>query len=43
VLSASLALPDIGLTTLSEVASGSYEIARTTALPTLVDADTGFG
>jgi methylisocitrate lyase len=43
VLSASLALPDIGLTTLSEVASRSYEMARTTALPTLVDADTGFG
>ena len=43
VLSASLALPDIGLTTLSEVASRSYEIARTTGLPTLVDADTGFG
>jgi methylisocitrate lyase len=42
-LSASLALPDIGLTTLPEVASRSYEIARTTALPTLVDADTGFG
>src|SRR5471030_753073 len=42
-LSASLGLPDIGLTTLSEVASRSYEIARTTALPTLVDADTGFG
>jgi methylisocitrate lyase len=43
VLSASLALPDVGLTTLSEVASRSYEIARTTGLPTLVDADTGFG
>jgi len=43
VLSASLALPDIGLTTLPEVASRSYEIARTTGLPTLVDADTGFG
>jgi methylisocitrate lyase len=43
VLSASLALPDVGLTTLSEVASRSHEIARTTRLPTLVDADTGFG
>jgi methylisocitrate lyase len=42
-LSASLALPDIGLTTLPEVAARSYEIARTTGLPTLVDADTGFG
>lgn len=43
VLSASLALPDIGLTTLSEVTSRGQEIARVTALPTLVDADTGFG
>jgi methylisocitrate lyase len=43
VLSASLGLPDIGLTTLSEVAMRSHEIARTTSLPTLVDADTGFG
>lgn len=43
VLSASLALPDIGLTTLSEVVARGQEIARVTALPTLVDADTGFG
>jgi methylisocitrate lyase len=43
VLSASLGLPDIGLTTLSEVAAASHEIARASALPTLVDADTGFG
>ena len=43
VLSASLGLPDVGLTTLSEVAGRSHEIARATSLPTLVDADTGFG
>jgi methylisocitrate lyase len=43
VLSASIGLPDIGLTTLSEVAGRSHEIARMTTLPTLVDADTGFG
>lgn len=43
VLSASLALPDIGLTTLSEVAARGREIARVTDLPTLLDADTGFG
>jgi methylisocitrate lyase len=43
VLSASLGLPDIGLTTLSEVSARGYEIARMTALPTLIDADTGFG
>lgn len=42
-LSASMGLPDVGLTTLSEVAARSHEIARVTALPTLVDADTGFG
>jgi methylisocitrate lyase len=43
VLSASLGLPDVGLTTLSEVAARSHEVARSTELPTLVDADTGFG
>ncbi|MCM3660259.1 methylisocitrate lyase [Georgenia satyanarayanai] len=43
VLSADLALPDIGLTTLSEVATRSGQIARVTELPALVDADTGFG
>ena len=42
-LSADLALPDIGLTTLDEVAGRSGQIAAATALPTLVDADTGFG
>jgi methylisocitrate lyase len=43
VLSADLGLPDIGLTTLSEVAGRSAQIARMTDLPALVDADTGFG
>ena len=43
VLAADLGLPDIGLTTLSEVAARSAQIARVTDLPTLVDADTGFG
>ncbi|MFK0251716.1 methylisocitrate lyase [Amycolatopsis azurea] len=43
VLSADLGLPDIGLTTLTEVAGRSQQIARVTALPALVDADTGFG
>ncbi len=43
VISATLGLPDIGLTTLTEVAGRAHEIARTTSLPTLVDADTGFG
>jgi len=43
VLSADLGLPDIGLTTLTEVASRGAQIARTTDLPALIDADTGFG
>ena len=43
VLSADLGLPDIGLTTLTEVAARGGAIARATDLPTLVDADTGFG
>ncbi|MGI8392877.1 methylisocitrate lyase [Leucobacter sp. W1038] len=43
VLSADLGLPDIGLTTLTEVAGRGAQIARVTELPTLIDADTGFG
>ncbi|MEJ6550779.1 methylisocitrate lyase [Corynebacterium sp. USCH3] len=43
VVAADLALPDIGLTTLTEVAGRSAQIARATDLPVLVDADTGFG
>lgn len=43
VLAADLGLPDIGLTTLTEVAGRSQQIARMTDLPSLVDADTGFG
>ena len=43
VMSADLGLPDIGLTTLSEVAQRAQQIARATNLPALVDADTGFG
>ena len=42
-LSADLALPDIGLTTLSEVAARGGAIAQATDLPALIDADTGFG
>jgi len=42
-LSADLGLPDIGLTTLSEVVQRSEAIARMTRLPVIVDADTGFG
>ena len=43
VISADLGLPDIGLTTLTEVATRAQQIARMTELPALVDADTGFG
>jgi len=43
VLSADLGLPDIGLTTLSEVSGRGAQIAGVTDLPTLIDADTGFG
>ncbi|SHO88598.1 Probable carboxyvinyl-carboxyphosphonate phosphorylmutase; possible methylisocitrate lyase (PrpB) [Mycobacteroides abscessus subsp. abscessus] len=43
VLSADLALPDIGLTTLTEVSARGRQIASVTDLPTLIDADTGFG
>jgi methylisocitrate lyase len=42
-LSADLALPDIGLTTLTEVVQRGRQIARVTDLPALIDVDTGFG
>jgi methylisocitrate lyase len=43
VLANDLGLPDIGLTTLTEVATRAGQIARMTDLPCIVDADTGFG
>lgn len=43
VLANDLGLPDIGLTTLTEVATRAGQIARMTELPSIVDADTGFG
>ena len=43
VLAADLGLPDIGLTTLTEVAGRGQQISRMTELPTIIDADTGFG
>lgn len=43
VIAADLGLPDIGLTTLTEVATRAGQIARMTDLPVIVDADTGFG
>ena len=43
VLAADLGLPDIGLTTATEVTQRAGQIARMTGLPAIVDADTGFG
>jgi methylisocitrate lyase len=43
VLSNDLGYPDIGLTTLTEVAQRGRQISRTTKLPTIIDIDTGFG
>ncbi len=43
VVAADLGLPDVGLTTASEVALRASQVARVTNLPVLVDADTGFG
>lgn len=43
VLANELGLPDVGLTTLTEVTQRAGQIARVTDLPALVDADTGFG
>ena len=42
-LAADLGLPDVGLTTLSEVSQRGRAIAGATELPALIDADTGFG
>lgn len=43
VIANELGFPDIGLTTLTEVAHRAGQIARMTNLPAMVDADTGFG
>ena len=43
VLANELGLPDIGLTSLTEVATRAGQIARMTELPAIIDADTGFG
>jgi methylisocitrate lyase len=43
VLANDLGLPDIGLTSLTEVATRAGQIARMSDLPSIVDADTGFG
>lgn len=43
VANASHGLPDLGLTTLSDVLADSNRITSATSLPLLVDADTGWG
>ena len=43
VLANDLGLPDVGLTTLSEVSQRGRVIARASELPAIIDADTGFG
>ena len=43
VLSNDLGIPDIGLTSLDYVSNRSEQITKVTDLPTIVDADTGFG
>ena len=43
VLSNDLGIPDIGLTTLDYVSNRAEQITKVTDLPTIVDADTGFG
>ena len=43
VMANSLGLPDIGMTTLTEVSQTASAIARVTDLPTIMDIDTGFG
>ncbi|MEV5596684.1 methylisocitrate lyase [Streptomyces sp. NPDC052496] len=43
VLAADLGLPDIGLTTSTELAARAQQFTRVTGLPFLIDADTGFG
>ncbi|HSZ71348.1 MAG TPA: methylisocitrate lyase [Cytophagaceae bacterium] len=43
VIANSMGLPDIGLTTLTEVSHFAGDIAGVTGLPVIVDIDTGFG
>ena len=43
VMANDLGIPDIGLTTLKEVSYRANQIARVSDLPSIVDADTGFG
>ena len=43
VMANDLGVPDIGITTLKEVSYRARQISKVTDLPSIVDADTGFG
>jgi len=43
VMANDLGIPDIGITTLKEVSYRANQISRVSDLPTIIDADTGFG
>lgn len=43
VMANDLGMPDIGLTTLTEITQRTAQIAKVTNLPTIIDIDTGFG
>jgi len=43
VMANDLGIPDIGITTLKEVGYRARQISKATDLPSIVDADTGFG
>jgi len=43
VANATLGVPDLGLTTMTEMARAAAQICDVTALPVIADADTGFG
>ena len=43
VMANDLGVPDIGITSLNEVSYRAGQISKVTDLPSIVDADTGFG
>jgi len=43
VMANDLGIPDIGITTLNEVSYRANQISKVTDLPSIIDADTGFG
>lgn len=43
MIAADLGLPDLGLTTITEVAARGAQLARMVGVPAIIDADTGFG